>query len=214
MTFPRRKRARRIPSSIGDAVQACLDHALKQHNRGVKRVADLMGLELSTLYKKVGENRLTVAELAAFEHACGATHVTEYLCAQAHLLAVEMPAGRKLQAVDAIDLQQHFAEAMALLLGFYKGEADQEETLAALAALMGEIGWHRANVERANSPELPLYEKEGGYVVTELKAPTSNEERIRFGLRQRTPPVAAPASDQPKPDTTSADLAPAPEVSE
>jgi len=157
MTFPRRKRPVRIPSSLADAVQANLDYAIKHHNRGVKRVADLMGLELSTLYKKIGESRITVGELATFEHACGATYLTEYLCAQAHLLAVEMPAGRKLQAVDAMDLQQHFAEAMALLIGFYKGQSDQEETLNSLSGLMGEIGWHRANVERANSPELALF---------------------------------------------------------
>ena len=160
MMPPRRKRSVRVPSSLADAVQSNLDHAMKQHNRGVKRVADLMGLELSTLYKKMGENRLTVAELAAFEHACGATHVTAYLCAQAHLLAVEMPSGRKLQAVDAMDLQQHFAEAMALLIGFYKGDSDQEETLASLSGLMGEIGWHRANVERAKCPELGLFGEE------------------------------------------------------
>lgn len=157
MTFPRRKRPVRVPSSLSDAIQANLDHAIKQHNRGTKRVADLMGLELSTLYKKMGDGRISVSELAAFEHACGSTYVTEYLCAQAHLLAVEMPAGRKLQPVDAMDLQQHFAEAMALLIGFYKGDADQDETLSALSSLMGEIGWHRANVERAKSPELALF---------------------------------------------------------
>ncbi len=158
MTFPRRKRTRRVPSSLGDAAQACLDHALKQHNRGVKRVADLMGLKLDTLYKKLAEDRITVAEVATFEYACGATYLTEFLCAQAHLQAIEMPNGRQLQATDVMELQQHFSEAVGLLIGFYKGEADQDETLSALATLMGEIGWHRANVERANSPELALFE--------------------------------------------------------
>lgn len=153
----RRKRDRRVPSSLADATQASLDHALKYHNKGTKRVADLMGLKLDTLYKKLSEDRLTIAELASFENACGATYVTEYLCAQMHLLAVEMPHGRKLQATDTMTLQQHFSEAMALLIGFYKGEADRDETLAELTALMGEVGWHRANVERANSPELELF---------------------------------------------------------
>ena len=62
-----------------------------------------------------------------------------------------------MQATDAMDLQQHFAASMALLIGFYKGESDQDETVAELTALMGEIGWHRANVERATCPELELF---------------------------------------------------------
>jgi hypothetical protein len=157
MSTPRRKRVARVHSSLFEAVQACLDFALKTHHRGVQRVADLMGLKPDTLYKKIAEDRITLGELASFEHACGATTVTHYLCAQAHLLAVEMPSGRRLQVTDAMELQQHMAEAMALLIGFYKGDADQDETLAALTALMADVGWHRGNVERANSPELELF---------------------------------------------------------
>lgn len=157
MSTPRRKRYVRIHSSVSASVQGCLDQALKNHNRGVKRVAELMGLKLDTLYKKVAEDRITIGELAAFQHACGATDVTEYLCSQAHLHAVEIPHGRRLQATDAMDLQQNFSTAMALLIGFYKGESDQDETVSALTSIMGEIGWHRANVERANSPELELF---------------------------------------------------------
>lgn len=157
MNVVRRKRSARIPSSLSDAVQACLDYAMKRHNRGIKRVAELMGMKLDTLYKKIAEDRISTGELAAFEHACGATYVTEYLCAQAHLLAVEIPSGRRVQATDVIEVQQHFSESMALLIGFFKGESNQDETIESLSSLMGEIGWHRANVERASSPELELF---------------------------------------------------------
>lgn len=160
MTTPRRKRGFRIASNLSDAIQQCLDTALQQFNRGPKRVADLMGVKLDTLYKWIAENRIPTNMIGPFEHACGATYLTQYLCAQAHLLAVEMPHGRKLQSTDVMELQQHFAEAMALLIGFYQGKSDQEETLGRLQDLMGELGWHRANVEKAAAPELDLFKGE------------------------------------------------------
>lgn len=158
MTTPVRKRHTRVPSSLSDALQQCLDIALKKYNRGPKRVAELMGVKLDTLYKWLSEHRLPANMIGAFEHACGATFVTQYLCAQAHLLAVEMPRGRKVNASDVMDLQQHFSESMALLIAFYKGESDQDETVSSLQALMGQVAWHKANVERAASPELDLFE--------------------------------------------------------
>ena len=150
----------RRASSIGDATQMCLEFAMKKHNRGVKRVADLMGVLLTTLYKWMGESRMPVNMIAPFESACGVTYVTEYLCAQAHLLAVEMPSGRKLTQTDVMQLQMHFAETTSMLIGFNDSGADGEGTAAALTGLMGEIGWHRANVEKCTQPELPLFEEQ------------------------------------------------------
>lgn len=147
-----------MPSSLCEAIQLCLDYAIKKYNRGSKRVADLMGVKTDTLYKWLAENRIPANMIGAFEHACGATFVTQYLCAQAHLLAVEMPIGRKVNASDLMDLQQLFAESMALLIDFYKGNSDQDETVCSLQELMGQVAWHKANVERAASPELDLFE--------------------------------------------------------
>lgn len=158
MTQLSRKRRARVPSCLGDAIQQCLDHALSRYNRGPKRVAELMGVKLDTLYKWLAEHRIPSNMIGAFEHACGATVLTQYLCAQAHLLAIEMPVGRKVNAGDVMNLQQHFAESMALLIAFYKGESGQEETVTSLQSLMGEVAWHKANVERAASPELDLFE--------------------------------------------------------
>jgi len=158
MTSPIRKRRARVPSSLGDAIQQCLDYAIKKYNRGPKRVADLMGVRIDTLYKWLAENRIPTNMIGSFEHACGGTFLTQYLCAQAHLLAVEMPSGRKVDAGDIMDLQHHFAESMALLIAFYKGESDQDETVSSLQDLMGQVAWHKANVERAVAPELDLFE--------------------------------------------------------
>lgn len=157
MTTSRRPRSSRVPYSLEAAIQACLDHALKRHNRGAKRIAELMGIKLDTLYKWIADTRIPSNMIGSFEHACGATVVTQYLCAQAHLLAVEMPNGRRLVDTDVMELQQHFAESLAMLIRFYRGEENRDDTVAALSALMGEVGWHRANVERADSPELELF---------------------------------------------------------
>ena len=157
MTMPRRKRTYRVPSSLSDAHQMCLDHALKRHNRSIKRIADLMGVKIDTLYKWLAENRIPAGMIGPFEHACRATFVTQYLCAQAHLLAIEMPTGRKMTPTDVTDLQASFHAACGLLIAYYKGEAEQDGTVSALAELMGQVAWHKANVERAASPELDLF---------------------------------------------------------
>lgn len=159
MTAPIGKRSPRIPSNLSDALHACLDHALRKTNRSPKRIADLMGVKLDTLYKWLAEDRIPVNMIGPFEHACGATHLTEYLCAQAHLLAIEMPRGRKVQAGDVMELQRHFAESIALLIAFYRGQADQEETVSSLHGLLNQVAWHKANVERASTPELALFDE-------------------------------------------------------
>lgn len=153
----RGRRSRGRAFTLSEAQQRCLEHALRHHNRGLKRIADLVGKKYDTLHNYLANDSMPIALIGAFEHACGATYLTEFLCAQAHLLAVEMPTGRKLQESDVMALQASFSDAMGLLIRFYQGEADQESTLSALDALMSEIGWQRANVERAKSPELPLF---------------------------------------------------------
>lgn len=157
MTAPVRKRLSRVPSNLADSIQSCLDYALRKFNRSPKRIADLMGVKIDTLYKWLAEDRIPANMIGAFEHACGVTYLTEYLCAQAHLLAVEMPRGRKVQADDVMELQRHFADSVALLIAFYRGESDQDETVSSLHSLLNQVAWHKANVERAAAPELALF---------------------------------------------------------
>lgn len=129
----------------------------KRQPPGAVGVSDLMGAAYATVYDWLSKGTLPANKIAPFEFACGANYVTEWICANAHLLAVEMPSGRQIKETDVLGLNQHFLEATALLIGFFKGEAGQDETIAELDALMGELGWHRANVERADSPELELF---------------------------------------------------------
>ena len=157
MGLIRGRRAIKRARSLSDAMDLCMEHAERKLKRPLKRVADLMGEKYDTLHDWLSKGALPANKIAPFELACGATYVTEWLCANAHLLAVEMPTGRKLTETDVLELNQHMSEATALLIGFFKGQADQDETIAALDQVMGEVGWHKANVERAECPELELF---------------------------------------------------------
>lgn len=157
MSAIRRRRVIKRARSLSDAMDMCMEHAQRKHQRPLKRVADLMGTPYATVHDWLSKGSLPANKIAPFEFACGATYVTEWICANAHLLAVEMPSGRALKETDVLSLNQHFLEATALLIGFFKGESGQDETIAELDALMGELGWHRANVERAACPELELF---------------------------------------------------------
>ena len=157
MSTIRRRRVIKRARSLSDAMDMCMEHAEQKLRRPLKRVADLMGERYDWLHNCLSKGTLPANKIATFELACGATCVTEWICANAHLLAVEIPSGRKLKEADVMSLKQHFDDAVGQLIGFYKGEVEQGETLAALAALMSEVGWHSANVERANCPELELF---------------------------------------------------------
>jgi hypothetical protein len=161
MNLLNRKHGKRLAHSFGEATQMCLDHSVKRHNRGSKRVADLIGVKLDTLYKWLSEDRMPMNMIGPFENACGVTYVTEYMCAQAHLLAVEMPTGRKLTQTDIMELQRSFSDAISLLIGFQQSSVESSQASCALTGLMGEIGWHRANVERHSQPDLPMFGEVG-----------------------------------------------------
>lgn len=157
MGLIRHRRVIKRAQSLSDAMDMCMAHADRKLKRPLKRVADLMGEKYDTLHDWLSKGSLQANKIAPFELACGATYVTEWICANAHLLAFEAPSGRQLKETDVLELNQHMAEATALLIGCFKGESDRGETIAALDSLMCEVGWHRVNVERSESPELELF---------------------------------------------------------
>jgi hypothetical protein len=142
--------------SIGHATEMNLAHALKHQNRGIKTVAGLMGIKLDTFYKQLAEDRIPVCAVAAFENACGAHYLTDFLSAQAGRLVVAMPTGRS-TPLNLAELQVFQSEVMALLMRCYERKANPRETADALTALLGEIAYQRANVLRMETPELDLF---------------------------------------------------------
>lgn len=147
--------------SLTHAMELCIDYARERHNRSVDRICDLMGENsTSTLYKWLATGRLPAISIRPFEHACGCVFVSEYLAASAHLLAVPMPTGKTVTETDVLELQSGFADAVSLLIRYYRGETELDTTRAALDAHMAAVAWHRANVERQGDPELGLFDGE------------------------------------------------------
>ena len=53
------------PNSLQDAMEGCTKFALEKHNRGIDRIAGLMGLASKyTLYKWLGNGRMPAVENA------------------------------------------------------------------------------------------------------------------------------------------------------
>ncbi|MCL1162493.1 hypothetical protein L2728_11475 [Shewanella chilikensis] len=145
-------------NSLRHAMELCLEHARERKNLSVDRVADLMGLPNKwTLYKWLENGRIPAVLIRPFEHACGITLITRYLTASSGQLVIDIPAGKRADASDINALQGSFSDAMGLLIKFYNGQAEADDTLGALTQLMSGIAWHRENVNKSLAPELELF---------------------------------------------------------
>lgn len=137
---PRRNWKRVRARSVQEAMELCIDYARDVRNLSVEQIADLMG-EASkwTLYKWIESASIPARKIRPFEHACGCTFLTEYLGASAHKLVIDYPNGKAACALEISDMQGHIAGAVGQLIRFYQGEADAEETEAALTGVMADL---------------------------------------------------------------------------
>lgn len=138
-------------------MELCLKYALEHHNRGVERVADLMGMPSHwTLYKWIEEGGIPARMIRPFEHACGATYLTGYIASSAHKLLVDLPTGRHAEPGDIQKVQEACTAAVGALIAFYSGRADATDTHAALTVALESLAAERCEVERYAAPELAL----------------------------------------------------------
>lgn len=141
-------------------MELCLEYGREKRNLSVDRVADLMGLPSKwSLYKWLESGKMPAILIRPFEHATGATFITQYIATSAHKLLVDIPNGKPAKDDDVLALQTSFNESVNLLARFYRGEVSAEETKAALDKTMGEIAGHRVNVSKSLAPELGLFEE-------------------------------------------------------
>lgn len=149
---------RAVARSLRHSMELCLEYAKDRHNLSVERIADRMGLSSHwTLYKWMESGRMPANLIRPFEHACGATFVTQYVASSAHKLLVDIPTAKAVVDTDLLALQTGFNEAVNVLARFYKGDAEAETALSELNRLMTDIAGHRARVERSCEPELDLF---------------------------------------------------------
>lgn len=156
----RRRNWKRVnPTSLRHAMELCLDHGREKRNLSVDRVADLMGMPSKyTLYKWLENGRMPAVMIRPFEHACGATFLTQYIGASAQKLLIDIPAGQPASQDDLLNLQSTLNDAVTLLAQFYKGNLESEEVVAGITAAMAQLAGHRCNAEKAEAPELALFD--------------------------------------------------------
>jgi len=147
------------PTSLREGMELCIEYARAKHNRSVDHIADLMGVQSKwTIYKWLQSGRLPASLIRPFEHATGATYVTQYIGASAHRLLIPIPKGRSATGQEMQDLQAAMTEATGQLLQYHRGEAGAEEALSAIDRAMCGLAFQRTNVEQDQQPSLDLEE--------------------------------------------------------
>lgn len=141
-------------ASLSEAVELCIERA-SERRRPAKVLADLMGVELKTMYRWLAETSMPLNRVRQFEEFCGARFISEYLCvADGHRIVIEIPTGRRPGVADLASLQTAFAEAAAVLCRYYASGHEQVEAITALTHAMTQAGYHRENVTKDRAPEL------------------------------------------------------------
>jgi hypothetical protein len=147
----KRKRAR----SLRHGAELCVAHAREVLNRSVEQIADIMGESSHyTLYKWLENGRMPAVKIRAFETACGADFVTQYLAYSANKLIIDMPTGRKAAHRELSELGAYANKVMSMLIDFNDGRSEQKETSEALATLIEDLAHQRGNIEKFQQPEL------------------------------------------------------------
>lgn len=147
-----------VPRSPAEAMSGCAEHALQRHNRGIERLATehLSQNNASTLYKWMGNGRLPLTHVLAFERACGLPLITRYLAAAHGKLLVDIPVGKACNSDDLQQLQGVLHNATGALMAFYAGRRTTEQTLDAIRAGLESLAWHHGNVAQHDHPQLDL----------------------------------------------------------
>lgn len=149
-----RRHSSPVPSSLRAAFEADKAHALKHRRLNVERLAELLGTTPATLYKWIETDTMPVRALIAWQHLTGAVHVVRYLASREGAVVVAIPTGRTASADEVHALQAALNDAIGALLDYLAGKLDRDSTLGLLTTGLESLAWHRANVEKADQPEL------------------------------------------------------------
>jgi hypothetical protein len=146
------------PTSLSEAMELCVEFAAEVHRRPIKVLADLMGVELKTLYRWLAETSMPLNKIRQFETFCGCSFISDYLCvAHGNKVVISIPAGKKAGVEDIAEIQGNFAEAIALLSRFYQNGDALEATVSAITNTLTQLAYQRSNVMKASTPELALF---------------------------------------------------------
>ncbi len=143
-----------VPTSLNQAFEMDKVYAFKHRRLSIERLAELMSTKPATLYKWIEADTMPAVALLAWQHITGANNVARYLASAEGGVLIKIPTGKAPTADDVHILQATLNGAIGALLGFISGETDQATTLGKLGAGLESLAWHRANVAKADQPEL------------------------------------------------------------
>jgi len=152
----RRNWNRLQPTSLPAAFAACKDYGIERRRLSVERLAELMAITPSCLYKWMEEGAMPAARVAQFEHLTGAGYVSAYLAAGSGAVVVKIPTGRPAEAEDVGGLQLVLHDAVGKVIQFWRGTAGLDETVEALTVSLQALAFHRENIAKSPTPELGL----------------------------------------------------------
>lgn len=143
--------------SLRRGMELNVHFAREKLNRSVDRIADLMGMPSHfTLYKYLESGRMPAILIPAFENACGAHFVTQYLAHSANRMLVDIPTGRNATHKELNEVSAYTNQVMGMLIDFYEGRCEQEEVEGALTNLIEDLAHQRGNIAKHQQPELQL----------------------------------------------------------
>lgn len=143
-----------MPTSLRSAIEMDKAHALKHKRLNIERLAELLGTTPATLYKWIETDSMPLRMLVAWQHLTGSNNVMRYLASRESCVVIAIPSGRCPDADDVHALQATLTGSMGAYLSYLSRETDREVCLAKLSMGLESLAWHRANVEKADQPEL------------------------------------------------------------
>lgn len=157
MLLRKRSWKSRKAQSLSEAMELCIEFA-GEKRRPVKVLAELMGVELKTLYRWLADTSMPINRTRQFEEFCGASFISDYLCmAHGNKVVVDIPMGKKADVTDLAELQVVFADALTRLVRFYQHGEAVDETVVALTKTLSQLAYQRSNVLKVGQPELELF---------------------------------------------------------
>jgi len=142
-------------TSMSHAMELCVEYAKDNDPQfSMDRLAEALGQQNKwILYKWISEGRLPACFIKLWERFCGINFITRYLVHSEGSIILKVSKGRKPKHKKINELSIASAETVALLMKFYEGDADAEQTLGAITDVMQSLAWHKNNVEKTTQPE-------------------------------------------------------------
>lgn len=145
------------PQSLQEAIEACIEHALRKHRITIERIAADMGLANKwILYKWIESGRLPAVLIRPFELACRCNYVTRWLAHASHHLMIDIPTGRLPASSDLQKVSIATNDAIGALFNFAAGKVEAADVIAAITVSLEQLAYQRENVARVSQPELEL----------------------------------------------------------